>query len=190
LTQSGAPPDAKRRAAVFRELYSCASPVRAGELQSFDQFESSFNFGDEPLAHIGVPFAVPLKRPREDPGELNAELGAVSTAKYVSPDLFERDTPIRSTLAGGISRSSFDLCGPSLLNVLLTLLQAREQLDRQARSLISVESQCFLEYLPRTFCHDQIVSVDRVSPAVDVQGDPAHGFSLNPARQNASASLQ
>jgi hypothetical protein len=27
--------------------------------KSFDQFESSSNFGDEPLGHIGVPFAVP-----------------------------------------------------------------------------------------------------------------------------------
>ncbi len=26
--------------------------------KSFDQFESSFNFGDEPLANSGVPFAV------------------------------------------------------------------------------------------------------------------------------------
>ncbi len=79
-------------------------------------------------------------------------------AKNVSPDLFERDTPIRSTLVGGISRSSFDLCGPGLLNVLLTVLQAGEQLDGQAGSLIRGESQGFLKYFLRGFFHDRIVS--------------------------------
>jgi hypothetical protein len=85
----------------------------------------------------------------------------VSTAQYISSDLFERDTPIRSVLVGGISRSSLDLRSPGLLNILLTLLQARQQLGGQARSLVKVESQGFLEDLPCSVCHKQIVSGNR-----------------------------
>ena len=85
----------------------------------------------------------------------------VSTAKHVSPDLFESDTPVRSTLVCGISRSPLDLRSPSLLHVLLTFMQARQQLSGYARALVSLESQGFLEDLLCSFCHEQSVSANR-----------------------------
>lgn len=83
---------------------------------------------------------------------------AVSTAKHFRPDLFESGAPIGSTFVRGNLRSPLDLLGPGFLNVVLMILQARQQLGRQSGSVLGFESQGFLEDLPCRFCHPQMVS--------------------------------